>query len=118
MPRPTARRPRRTSRDLRGGPWALAGGLLFALLAAWSLGMPLMSSPDEQSHVIRAAAVARGEWSGTLGPSPVDATRPAAATEVELPADLAATRFLPACYAFNADLTADCSYDLDRKCVV
>jgi len=77
--------------------------------------MPLMSSPDEQSHVIRAAAVARGEWSGTLGPSPVDATRPAAATEVELPADLAATRFLPDCYAFYADLTADCSYDLPPR---
>ncbi len=96
--------PRRHHRTL----WALVGVLLFALAAAWSAATPLMASPDEPSHVVKAAAVVRGQWSGTLGPEPTDTTRPGAGTTVRLPTDLAASVALPNCYAFHSDNTADC----------
>ena len=96
--------PRRHHRTL----WALVGVLLFALAAAWSAATPLMASPDEPSHVVKAAAVVRGQWSGTLGPEPTDTTRPGAGTIVRLPTDLAASVALPNCYAFHSDNAADC----------
>jgi hypothetical protein len=88
--------------------WAVVGLLLFALAAAWSVATPLMASPDEPSHVAKAAAVARGQWSGTLGPEPTDTSRPGAATIVHLPTDLAASLALPNCYAYHPERAADC----------
>lgn len=96
------------SRRRHGTMWALVGVLLFALAAAWSLATPLMASPDEPSHVVKAAAVVRGQWSGTLGPKPTDASRPGAGTIVQLPTDLAASLALPNCYAFRSENAADC----------
>lgn len=41
----------------------------FALLTiAWSFSVPLGSSPDEPHHVVKAAAVVRGEWLGVHAP--------------------------------------------------
>lgn len=88
--------------------WLGVGSLLFAVIAAWSLATPLMSSPDEPSHVVKAAAVARGQWSGVLGPAPTDTSRPGAGTTVLLPNDLAASVALPNCYAFHSDTPASC----------
>ena len=88
--------------------WVGIGALFFALIAAWSLATPLMSSPDEPSHVVKAAAVARGQWSGILGPAPTDTSRPGAGTTVHLPNDLAASVALPNCYAFHPDNAASC----------
>ena len=96
------------SRRRHGALWALVGVLLFALAAAWSAATPLMGSPDEPSHVVKAAAVARGQWSGTLGPEPTDTSRPGAGTVVQLPTDLAASLALPNCYAFHSENAADC----------
>ncbi|MDH6111008.1 hypothetical protein P3T36_005912 [Kitasatospora sp. MAP12-15] len=39
--------------------------MFFALGGAWSIGTPLMAAPDEPAHAIHAAAVVRGEFSGT-----------------------------------------------------
>lgn len=103
--------PRRHHRTL----WALVGVLLFALAAAWSAATPLMASPDEPSHVVKAAAVARGQWSGTLGPEPTNRTRPGAGTTVQLPTDLAASVSLPRCYAFHSDNAADCVRKLPAR---
>lgn len=95
--------------------WAGVGALVFAILAMWSLALPLMASPDEPSHVVKAAAVARGQWSGVLGPPPSDTSRPGAATVVQLPADLAASPELPTCYAFQPDVPADCVPDVPAR---
>ena len=37
----------------------------FLLGALWALATPMMGSPDEPAHVVRAASVARGQWIGT-----------------------------------------------------
>ncbi|WNB86331.1 DUF2142 domain-containing protein [Cellulomonas sp. ATA003] len=96
-------------------PWVGVAALLMGIVALWSLAMPLMASPDEGSHVVKAAAVARGQWSGTLGPPPTDTSRPGAATVVELPNDIAQTLVLPNCYAFQPDQPADCAPDLPGR---
>ena len=101
-PRPAARR----------APWLAAAVLLFLVTAAWSVAIPLMGSPDEPSHVIKAAAVARGQWSGEVGGLPTDTTRPGAGTTVLLPADYRAAALLPNCFAFQPDEAADCQQDV------
>lgn len=88
--------------------WVSLGLALFAAQAVWSLSTPLMASPDEPSHVVRAAAVAHGEWSGTLGSPPTDASTPGTATTVRLPADYAQAVALPNCFAFRSDQPASC----------
>lgn len=89
-------------------PWVGLWALLTLLHATWSSAMPLMASPDEPSHVVRAAAVARGQWSGELGPPPQDGSRPGAGTLVMLPSDYAVLITLPNCIAFRPDEAADC----------
>ncbi len=88
--------------------WFAAGLVLAALHAMWSVTIPLMASPDEPSHVVRAAAVARGQWSGELGPPPVDGSRPGTGTVVQLPSDYAELITLPNCIAFQPDEPASC----------
>lgn len=57
------RKPDGTGRGVvrRWGAWLLAFLAFFLLTSAWSLATPLFGSPDEPSHVFRAAAVVRGE---------------------------------------------------------
>lgn len=106
------RRPRRI--EPVGGPivWLGIGALIAVLTGLWSLAIPLMASPDEPSHVVKAAAVARGQWSGELGPVPSDRSRPGAATTVVLPSDYAAAVALPNCIAFRPEASADCQPDI------
>jgi len=89
-------------RRLHGSVWALGGILLFALAAACSVATPLMASPDEPSHVVKAAAVVRGQWSGALGSEPTDGSRPGAGTIVYLPTDIAASVVLPICSGISS----------------
>ncbi|MFJ9788258.1 DUF2142 domain-containing protein [Streptomyces globosus] len=44
--------------------WAVSFALFFTLAASWSAATPLGGSPDEHAHLIRAAAVARGQING------------------------------------------------------
>jgi hypothetical protein len=92
--------------------WIGVGALLFALAALWSLAVPPMASPDEPSHVVRAAAVARGQLSGTPNDAPQSTDRPGSGTLVRLPSDFAAALALPNCFAFDRDQPADCQQDL------
>lgn len=96
-----------------GAGWVGVALLLLAAMAAWSLGTPLMASPDEPSHVARAAAVARGQWSGPLGPSPEDSSRPGAATVVTIPRDYGEALSLPNCFAFQPEVPASCQQDVE-----
>lgn len=92
--------------------WLTVGALLFGLGALWSLAVPLMASPDEPSHVVRAAAVARGQLSGTANDAPQSTERPGVGTLVRLPSDFAAATALPNCFAFDRDQPADCQDEL------
>jgi hypothetical protein len=92
--------------------WLGVGGLVFGLGALWSLAVPLMASPDEPSHVVRAAAVARGELFGTVNEVDQSLGRPGVGTLVRLPSDFAAALALPNCFAFDRDQPADCQEEL------
>jgi hypothetical protein len=43
-------------------PWVLAFVGCFLLSAAWAFASPMSTSPDEPSHMVKAAATARGEF--------------------------------------------------------
>lgn len=100
--RPSSRR----SRVILG--WVLLGLALAALQAIWSVAIPPMASPDEPSHVVHAAAVVRGQWSGVVGPAPATATGQGSVTTVQLPSDYAAASTLPDCFAHHANQPASC----------
>lgn len=73
---------------------------VFTLLAAvWAVANPLMASPDEPAHVVRAAAVVRGQIVGPDGPG---------GTVVELPYFVERVNRYPTCYMFHADVTGNC----------
>lgn len=60
------------SRDPVRGPrprriFLTAFSVLFLLCTAWSFCTPLGAAPDEASHLVKAAATARGEINGTAG---------------------------------------------------
>ncbi|WP_426592755.1 DUF2142 domain-containing protein [Cellulomonas sp. McL0617] len=100
---PATTRPRRPAL-----PWLVVGALLFGLAALWALAIPPMASPDEPSHVVKAAAVARGQLFGTPNKVAESADRPGAGTLVRLPSDFAAALALPNCFAFDSHQPADC----------
>ena len=85
--------------------WAV----LFFLTATWVVANPLMASPDEPAHVVRAAAVVRGEWTGPDVQG---------GTQVEVPYYYNLTTGYPTCYMFRPEVTAVCNppvtQDLDN----
>ncbi|HEY3548227.1 MAG TPA: DUF2142 domain-containing protein [Propionicimonas sp.] len=88
--------------------WVALGLALAVLQGIWSVAMPPMASPDEPSHVIHAAAVARGQWSGDLGPAPTTTASEGRATTVRLPSDYLAVSRLQDCFAHYPDQPASC----------
>ncbi|MBF0686348.1 MAG: DUF2142 domain-containing protein [Cellulomonas sp.] len=96
--------------------WTAVGALVVALGMCWSLGTPLMSSPDEPSHVVRAAGVVRGQVTlPDAEPDPGAGAEPGVAGVVLLPADYAASVLLPNCFAFQPDVPAACQQDLPES---
>lgn len=77
------------------GTWAA----LVALTSLWIVATPIAASPDEPAHMIKAAAVVRGEWIGPPSPE---------GTVVHVPQYVAWT-LAETCYAFNGDATPACS---------
>ncbi|MCU1493538.1 MAG: hypothetical protein JWO62_1302 [Acidimicrobiaceae bacterium] len=78
--------------------------LAFVAMGAWSFATPLFAAPDEPVHIIKAAAVVRGELVGKLpGPS----TSPLGL--VTVPAFYAGTRNLPSCYHRRPTVPASCA---------
>lgn len=73
----------------------------FLAMALWSLASPLGTSPDEPSHMIRAAATVRGDAYGTP-----DATDPSL-SDVTVPRSVAQAAAY-ACTAFDPSITAAC----------
>lgn len=79
---------------------------IFALIAlltsAWSLATPLMAFPDEPSHTIKAAAVARGQFTIQEGQSYGHGIHVGVPSYI---ANLSAQT----CTAFRRDVTASCA---------
>lgn len=95
-----------------GWRWTGVGLLLLALTACWSVATPLMSSPDEPSHVVRAVGVVRGQVSLELQTPQASGSTPGLAGRVELPTDYGASTALPNCFAFQSGQSAACQQEL------
>ncbi|KQM25568.1 MULTISPECIES: DUF2142 domain-containing protein [unclassified Frigoribacterium] len=98
----TASQPSRSKgRSRRPLTTFLLSFVAFCLLGGtWAMANPLMSLPDEPAHTIHAAAVVRGEWSGTP-------TGKGGWTDVEVPEYIAIAHDLP-CFAFRNAESAQC----------
>lgn len=83
-----------------------AFGLLWLLTATWSLASPLASGPDENAHVVKAAAVVRGQLDGRSAPD-----NPGSGV-VDVPAVYADLMTYPICFAFHGDQSARCTTPL------
>jgi len=104
------------SREERRPPglrlFLVALALTFANFSIWSWASPLFSSPDEPTHVARAAAVVRGELVGKT----VDSDRDPE-TAVRVPDVFAADGALPQCYQFRPAVPASCAPPVPRSTV-
>lgn len=98
-----ARRGRTGARRRLPARWVLAFVVFTLLSWSWSLATPLFGSPDEPAHVIKAAAVARGQLLPPRGSGPVPVVR--------VPVVFEKSPAYPACFAFRPDTTADCSIE-------
>lgn len=74
--------------------WAV----LTALIALWAIATPIAASPDEPAHMVKAAAVVRGEFIGPMTPT---------GNIVHVPRYIAETHF-QTCFAFDPAVSADC----------
>ena len=82
--------------------YALSLVLLVSLIGLWEVATPLLAAPDEPQHLIKAAAVARGQWIGreeAVGPR----------THVHLPASFGQLGAYPRCFAFHPHRPASCT---------
>ena len=87
--------------------WWATFVVLVLLTGLWSLATPLMASPDEPAHTVKAAAVVRGELYGT----PARPTRAGISpfVRVRVPEVFADTNELPGCYATKQYVAASCA---------
>ncbi len=106
---------RSTARSLRrmlvpkDRPWWISFVLLFLLGGLWSLASPVLSVPDEGAHVMKAAAVVRGqllteEVTTPLGPQ----------SSVVVP-EVFTRMYGSPCYAFKPDVSVACAGPLEGK---
>jgi hypothetical protein len=77
----------------------LSWGVLWFLAGTWAVANPLMASPDEPAHVVRAASLVRGQVlppDGDWG------------SDVEVPSFFHLVNAYPTCYMFDATETGVC----------
>ncbi|NKY09936.1 DUF2142 domain-containing protein [Cellulomonas hominis] len=96
--------PRPSAAALRRTYWG-AFGIIAALLVLWAVANPPMAAPDEPAHVVKAAAVVRGQLLGSSDPD-----NPGSGV-VEVPDQYAYALAVPGCYAFNPLAPASCIPD-------
>ncbi len=92
--------------------WLVASLVIFGLTVAWSFATPLGAASDEPAHIIKAAAVVRGEFLGQPTPAARNADRAhtgRAVMTVVVPATYGHDAFLGKCYQFNVKVTAVCA---------
>ena len=77
--------------------------LMFISLSCWSFASPLIASPDEQAHVLRAYALDHGDLgSATTPPSKV-------LENVVVPDTLFYSTIYPVCWQTHPEIPATCS---------
>ncbi|WP_165065964.1 DUF2142 domain-containing protein [Marisediminicola senii] len=89
-------------------PWAaltIAFIAFFLACSAWSLATPISGGPDESGHIMKAAASARGMWTGTATVNP-------GIEQFVLPANVSDVGGERTCFAFNAERSAACAPSL------
>lgn len=84
--------------------WWTSLAVLSVLFGLWGLATPLLASPDEPAHYLRATALVRGQVVGADIPG-----KPAGPALVRVPPGLADAGAHPGCYAFQPEQTADCA---------
>jgi hypothetical protein len=84
--------------------WLLTTGLLFGLMALWGLATPIGAAPDEPTQLIKAAAVVRGELTGTPVPG-----KPTAVLGVRVPEAFARMLEAPDCYIGKPARAGSCA---------
>ena len=78
------------------------GWAVMTLLASvWAVANPLMASPDEPAHVVKAAAVVRGQLLGEQTPD---------GTVVEVPYFYNLVTAYPVCYMFDPTAAGNCEW--------
>lgn len=102
-------RVRRVVRDLAARRrfatfWLGSSALIGMLGAVWVLAVPLGSGPDEAAHVIKAAAIVRGELIGHHDPRLLPAV-----VGFRVPAAYEDMNFLPVCYLADPQVPASCA---------
>jgi len=85
--------------------FAIAFVLVFLNMSAWSLATPLFAAPDENAHLIHAAALVRGQIIGT----PIHGS---SFTSVTVPALFADGDRYPRCFGFKIGVPASCARPL------
>ena len=85
--------------------WAWPGLLL--LCCSWAFATPVLGAPDEFAHVVRAAAVVRGQVVTEEVQRPGEYYEVLSA--VDLPASYARARGVAGCYAFDPEVPASCA---------
>jgi hypothetical protein len=88
----------------RSSQWLATFVLVAAVTGLWSLATPLFASADEPAHVVRAAAIARGELTGTTPRSKLLKGY----TYVRLPAIYYSAGHHLNCFARRANRDASC----------
>ncbi|WP_146251490.1 DUF2142 domain-containing protein [Modestobacter versicolor] len=83
--------------------------LLSVAISGWAITTPLFASPDEPAHVVKAAAVARGELTGRTIEQP--GTYFEIITGVEVPEYYADSMDNTECFLQKASEAADCAPD-------
>ncbi len=101
---PTEARTRVGARQFWG-----AFAVLWVLTSAWALSSPVASGPDENVHMVKAAAVVRGQLGGESTPE-----SPGAGV-VDVPQMFAELVNYPVCFAFRGEEAADCTPELTQS---
>lgn len=85
--------------------WLAVVGFIFGTSAVWALSTPLMGSPDEPAHVIRAVSI----WEGDIGKGKVTVEGALVIVEAHAPEIIAESHGLPTCWAFQPNQVPSCA---------
>jgi hypothetical protein len=108
-PSPRRAAPARHRRARPRSHWrvfALAAGIVFCAMALWSAATPVYAAPDEPVHVIKAAAVVRGQLVGQTAGASQEAF---AMVRVPGTYGLPANRNDPTCFHRRPTVPASCA---------